>query len=510
VEVEKSELGNEQRMVLEAVRDGRNVFVSGGAGTGKSFLLKHIVRMLPTKTTYVTASTGLAAASIGGITIHSFGGIGLGQASVENLLGDVRKRAVYRKRWENATALIIDEISMLSSDIWDKLEEIARKIRRSDKPFGGIQLILAGDFLQLPPVVDSKNATSSSSNSATTPFCFFAKTWNKCMELQIELKQVYRQSDSNFITLLNHLRYGHLPPESSVALSARLRTNKRQTSLNDVKDVKDVKEDIKDVKEVGATRLYPTRNNVESENTARLAALPGVEHVFVATNKGKVAALTQCSASDKLVLKKGAQVVLLKNLDPNNGLFNGSRGVVVDIVKSVKHLGVVSPMVQFANGTKRLIEREKWDIKVGDKVVGTRRQVPLALAWAMTIHKSQGMTLDRAELSLADCFEAGQAYVALSRLESLEGLTLLSFDPSKIKAHPAVVQYYQNLATPQITPQNPPQIPPLSDPRKHKITDKNIPLEACKKTRTAFDEQSFEDEMQNMQELIDEMTSHVN
>jgi hypothetical protein len=147
-----------------------------------------------------------------------------------------------------------------------------------------------------------------------------------------------------------------------------------------------------------------------------------------------------------LILKKGAQVLLLKNIDVKNGLYNGSRGVVVGFQKSVKHVGLMAPIVRFNNGICRLIERERWDIKSGDKVVGSRTQIPLMLAWAITIHRSQGMTIDKAVIALAECFEFGQAYVALSRLRSLEGCRLLSFDPQKIKAHQEVVHFYHRLS----------------------------------------------------------------
>lgn len=181
-----------------------------------------------------------------------------------------------------------------------------------------------------------------------------------------------------------------------------------------------------------------------------LQTLPGAGHTFLATGSGKSDAAS-AAVTQKLVLKPGAQVVLLKNLDPERGLMNGSRGVVVAVQASVKHTGKQAPLVKFHNGVQRLIERERWEIKVGDKTVGSQKQIPLALAWALTIHKSQGMTLDCAQIALAECFEYGQAYVALSRVRSLEGLELVSLDRSKIRAHPRVVEFYRKL-TPAAAP----------------------------------------------------------
>ena len=370
-----------------------------------------------------------------------------------------------------------------------------------------IQIIAAGDFLQLPPVVEKRGRRPDNApdpSCPATPFCFLAKSWHTCMDMQLELKQVFRQSDQFFVELLNQLRYGQLSTEGSTLLTSRLKSTrpKQNQPANNEDDEDDDDDNVNnDEGEVVATRLYSTRKNVEEENNARLSALKGSKHEFVATNKGKPGALNQCHAPDRLVLKKGAQVVLLKNIDQKNGLFNGSRGVVIDIVKSAKSPGAWAPMVQFANGVKRLIEREKWDIKVGEKVMGTRRQIPLALAWAMTIHKSQGMTLDKAEISIADCFEPGQAYVALSRLRSLDGLTLLTFDPAKIKAHPAVVAYYQGLAQPSTA--NTTATTEEEVRMKRKEPNESDFFAKEKKTRT--DEDSFEDEMQNLKDVMNEM-----
>jgi ATP-dependent DNA helicase PIF1 len=435
--VKKSTLGTEQRQVYDLIMNGKSVFVTGSAGTGKSYLLGRVIEALPEETTFVTASTGLAAANIGGVTIHSFAGIGLGQGTVEQLLSYIRKRPVYVDRWQNVTHLVIDEVSMLSAELWDKLELIARTLRRNEKPFGGIQLVVCGDFLQLPPV----NKSGASQNL----FCFLADSWEKCFDVKIELKEIYRQTNQEFVDILNQIRFGQ--PSASTCDRLKKCLVQSTKSLVDKKNKDD--ESKGGGKDDGCvlTRLYATNRNVDVENERQLKALSGDAVVFTAKNKGKPGSMDQCAAPVKLHLKIGAQVILLKNLDQEQGLVNGSRGVVDRFELSKKSPGMKVPVVRFANGLVKMIELERWDIKCGDKVVGTRKQIPLQLAWAITIHRSQGMTLDGATIALADCFETGQAFVALSRLKSLDKLHLLSFDPKKIKAHPLAVKYHQNLNT---------------------------------------------------------------
>ncbi len=258
----------------------------------------------------MTASTGLAAVNIGGTTLHSFSGIGLGTDSVDKLIGLNKTRPKNRKKWESAKILIIDEISMLSADLWDKIEEIARAVRDNDDPFGGIQLIVCGDFLQLPPV--------SKRGRDRERFCFQSESWSRCMTVQIELRQVFRQANQSTVTMLNELRRGICSPSTAALLRSRLVSANAPIASKDNEGVE-------------PTRLYSHNADVDTENRSRLERLPGDEAVFDAKDSPKKApsnVFRNFRAPKRLALKVGAQVILLKN-DGKTGLVNGSRGVVI-------------------------------------------------------------------------------------------------------------------------------------------------------------------------------------
>uniref|UniRef100_A0AAR2LVP7 ATP-dependent DNA helicase PIF1 n=1 Tax=Pygocentrus nattereri TaxID=42514 RepID=A0AAR2LVP7_PYGNA len=404
-------LSREQTAVLNAVLSGKNVFFTGSAGTGKSFLLKRIIGSLPPKSTYATASTGVAACHIGGTTLHSFAGIGSGSAPLEQCL-ELAQRPGVRQHWTSCKHLIIDEISMVEAQFFDKLEAIARSIRRSTEPFGGIQLIVCGDFLQLPPVTKGKEKPS---------FCFQARTWRKCVHVNMELTEVRRQTDRTFISLLQAVRVGRVTEEvTSQLLKSANNCIERDGIL--------------------ATRLCTHKDDVELTNENKLKQLP----VFEAVDSDPMLVKTidaQSPVGAILQLKVGAQVMLTKNLDVQRGLVNGARGVVVDFLPGNQGL----PRVRFLCGAVEVMKRERWVFKAGGGLYLSRQQLPLKLAWAISIHKSQGMTLDCVEISLARVFESGQAYVALSRARSLEGLRVMDFDPRVVQADLDVLLFYKKL-----------------------------------------------------------------
>ena len=423
-----------QQSVLDAVLSRRSVFFTGCAGTGKSFLLNYLKKKLPVHSTFFTASTGLAAVNVQGSTIHSFAGIGLGVESKEKLCEQIFNRVLPKKRWRSCQVLVIDEISMIDCNLFDKLEYIARKLKNSDRPFGGIQLILTGDFLQLPPV-------------RSMGFCFESVRWNECVEEVIELESVFRQEDSALVSVLNHARRGVVDAQALRAF---------QSCVNRQFDVSDG---------IVATRLYPTRKQVGDENVERLNQLPAEPFTFTAVDHGTDAYIDTlrkgCNACDVLTLKVGAQVMLIKNLNTARGLVNGSRGVVEDFVRSpdeghgldipVEWTRVYPtnrwPQVRFVNGERVVCTPETWSVEVGTKPMATRLQVPLMLAWSLTMHKCQGMTLDRVSLHLGGVFEQGQAYVALSRIRSLDSLSIQDrFDPRAIIANPKALHFYDDLA----------------------------------------------------------------
>ncbi|CDR99144.1 related to PIF1-DNA helicase involved in mitochondrial DNA repair and telomere length control [Sporisorium scitamineum] len=454
--VNKIFLSQEQRKVLQmVVEEGKNVFFTGSAGTGKSVLLREIIRELRRKhakrpeSVAVTASTGIAACNIGGVTIHSFAGIGLGKEPVAQLMSKIRKQRKSTARWQRTQVLIIDEVSMVDPALLDKLEEIARLIRKKpDKPFGGIQLVITGDFFQLPPV----------NPGSTVTFAFDAQCWNGVVQHKVNLTQVFRQKDESFVTMLNEMRFGRLSQKTIDAFKKLERVPRYDD-------------------DIVPTELFPMRNEVDKANMDRLNALQTESQSYRAQDGGTLVGeardrvLANSIALPVLHVKKGAQVMLIKNIDET--LVNGSVGKVIDFMDDAeydKQTGALDmsefqkedrdkthrtsarkwPLVRFhlPNGGARdyLARPESWKTELPDgEVQASRTQVPLILAWAMSIHKSQGQTLPCCKINLGRVFEKGQAYVALSRATSLEGLQVLGFRPDKVMAHPRVIEWSQSL-----------------------------------------------------------------
>ncbi|OAD60941.1 ATP-dependent DNA helicase PIF1 [Eufriesea mexicana] len=406
----KEQITDEQNKILNAVLSGKNVFFTGSAGTGKSFLLRTIIAALPPDVTVATASTGVAACHIGGQTLHQFSGIGLGTANLERCV-QMASRNSSAASWRKTKHLIIDEISMVDGDYFDKIEAVARHIRKSERPFGGIQLILCGDFFQLPPV---------STKDKNTKFCFQSEAWEKCVHFNFELQTVHRQKDPEFVKILNSIRIGRVTDDIAERLKA---TAKQKIENNGIL----------------ATRLCSHVNEAEEINEHQLNSLEGESKIYIAQDSDVSMTNTlnqQLTVPDKLILKVGAQVMLLKNVNISDGLVNGARGVVTKFVDNV-------PIVQFRSGLQYRAKLEKWNLKTNLGTVVHRKQIPLKLAWAFSIHKSQGLTLDCIEMSLARVFNAGQAYVALSRAQSLQSLRVLDFHSQQVWAHTDVLMFYK-------------------------------------------------------------------
>ena len=468
-------LSNEQRKVLDLIVDQKkSVFFTGSAGTGKSVLLRECIRVLRQKyqkepdRVAITASTGLAACNIGGVTLHSFSGIGLGKEDVPELVKKIKRNQKAKHRWMRTKVLIVDEISMVDADLFDKLENIARIVRSNGRPFGGIQLVVTGDFFQLPPVPDSSTRESK--------FSFDASTWTSSIDHTIGLHHVFRQRDPAFAGMLNEMREGRLTQNSIAAF--------RQLSRP-----------LEDFDNLQATELFPTRGEVDAANSLRMRQLAGEGRVFHARDGGaitdKVARdrlLGNCMAPEVLELKKGSQVMLIKNIDEM--LVNGSLGKVIGFMNeesfdsyttdpngyvstqaapddelnpselkqkralqkfAATNTAQVWPLVRFtlSDGSTRdlLCNRETWKIELPNgEVQASRAQVPLILAWALSIHKAQGQTLERVKVDLGKVFENGQAYVALSRATTMGGLQVLRFDPAKVTAHKKVREFYAGLS----------------------------------------------------------------
>lgn len=362
----------------------------------------------------------------GGVTLHSFAGIGSGDGALKRCF-DLASRPAAAQVWRRCKTLIIDEVSMVDGEFFDKLESVARYIRRNDRPFGGIQLILCGDFLQLPPVTKSFENNSHGFNRVTTTtpstskrFCFQSESWPKLIEISYELKIVHRQKDAEFVRILNLLRIGHVNEDVTRRL-LETATQKIETGG------------------ILATQLCSHSNDAAAINETKLRRLDGETRIFQATDSDTSASKqldSQVPAPGRLELKIGAQVMLLKNISVADGLVNGARGIVVRYDSNV-------PVVQFKSRREYAAKPEKWLIKTPTGALLVRRQVPLKLAWAFSIHKSQGLTLDCVEMSLSKVFEAGQAYVALSRVQNLQSLRVLDFDGKQVWANPDVLQFYK-------------------------------------------------------------------
>jgi ATP-dependent DNA helicase PIF1 len=409
-------LTSEQQYVLNLVMKGVSVFFTGSAGTGKSFLLKHIIGVLPPETTVASASTGAAACLIGGTTLHQFAGMGTGAGTLEQCIA-LASRPHKAEQWRKCQCLIIDEVSMISGDLFDKLECVARSVRKSREPFGGIQLVLCGDFLQLPPVTAKGERR----------YCFQSKSWRRSVTRTVELTEVHRQRDKRFIDILQHIRYGRCPSAVAAALQA--------TSTNEI-----------ECHGIVATKLFTHTEDVNHINQKELRNLPGSSRRFTAEDSTTNSSVEEylnsmCPVAKVLELKVGAQVMLAKNMHIQEGLVNGARGVLTKFDAAHNSF----PVVRLTNGKEFVIRPQKWSVRAANGALVTRVQLPLKLAWAISIHKSQGMTLDCVEVSLSRVFEDGQAYVALSRARSLDGLRVLDFTSSCARADKHVIEYYQAL-----------------------------------------------------------------
>ncbi len=418
-----SSLSSQQKSVIEAFKDGKNLFVTGGAGSGKSYLLNFLKRNYGHLGLEITASTGIAAVNIGGATIHSWAGIGLANLPIDQIVGNILsgKFSRIRRRIRQAKALAIDEISMISAEVFEILDQVFRRIRENKAPMGGVQMLLFGDFLQLPPV----------NRGGDFNFCFDCDAWKNLNLETFELEEIFRQSDQKFIKILNNLRFGKLDQSDREVLESRL-------------NAKD------DNRAIRPTILTTHNEKVARINSEELKKIPREEITHEAEYFGlpdKVEFLKKnCMASQSLKLKVGAQVMMIKNTYQKEGIINGSLGIVQSFSAKKSY-----PVVEFANGKILTIAPEEWLIERYDeekKIVVTdagTSQVPLILAWAMTIHKSQGLTLDKISCDLSDVFSPGQAYVALSRARSLEGIFIESINFNRISTSLDAVGFYKGL-----------------------------------------------------------------
>ncbi|KAJ1299572.1 hypothetical protein OPQ81_002538 [Rhizoctonia solani] len=585
-------LSPEQQRVLDLVLQGRSVFFTGSAGTGKSVLLRNIIQSLRERRTpglVVTASTGIAAANIQGETLHAFAGVGLGNQKRSALIARAWKTRGVPARWRAARILIIDEISMVAARWFDDLDAIGRSLRENNAPFGGIQLVVCGDFFQLPPVPEYHEADMGS----YTDFAFRAWSWDRAVPTMVTLTQVFRQKQPQLIDMLNDMRVGRISRGTERLFQSLARPVVYPDGIQ-------------------PTEILPLRRQVDSSNKIQLDRLPGKlmtfnaqDIFFLDSERRPIRPPYGKKLLDRYIefyiqLKVGAQVMCVRNMR-DSGLVNGSVGKIVDFkmpwevrnglsapflenedptdpiepasqgcgqfdanplsqvntistslggpiveranfispdapseslpnpddaipiqttkLKTPSHIvnpewytQIASdlepkphnhhmsnpdehyayestrwPLVEYINGARVLMGPVKFTHE-GPKgeVQASRLQVPLILAWALTVHKSQGQTLDRVRVNLAGTFEKGQAYVALSRCTSLEGLEVHNFRPQIVMAHPSVLNWSRSLSF-----FTPPESSPL---RPHREAFSALKLETPLRSRQRQDEPDTDEE----------------
>lgn len=393
-----------QTKALAVLKSGKNVFLTGSAGAGKTYVLNQYIQYLKEHKVPVaiTASTGIAATHMNGMTIHAWSGIGVKDYLNEADLMSLSNRKYLRDKMEAVKVLIIDEISMLHKRQLDLVNKVLKFFKSNELPFGGIQVILAGDFFQLPPV-------GSDAEPNKEKFAFMSEAWKETQFQCCYLTEQFRQSDNQLNEILNEIRSGFVSDDSIDLLNQAL-INKSASSF--------------------PTKLYTHNFDVDKENRSQLAALFSETKLFTATSKGSdnlVEMLKKSVLTDEeLKLKIGSKVMFIKNNYDKNYM-NGTLGEVTGYSDNG------FPLVKVTSGEVIEAEPEEWKIEdEKGKTLALFNQVPLRLAWAITVHKSQGMTLDAAEIDLRKTFEKGQGYVALSRLKTLESLVLLGFNETAI------------------------------------------------------------------------------
>lgn len=410
-----------QNEALNILKMGKNVFITGPAGSGKTFVINSYIEYLKKHAVdvAVTASTGIASTHIGGQTIHSWSGIGIRDYLTEYDLDDLRQRQYLYKRFEKTKVLVIDEVSMLHSFRLDLIELVCRHMKGSDEPFGGMQVILCGDFFQLPPVTRVKETQISfdDTESMNSDFAYNAESFRRAGFVVCYLEEQYRQKDKQFLSVLNNIRKNNVTKETLDLLKSRLNIDTEQDGV--------------------FTRLYTHNIDVDSINKKHLDLLKTQSKKYKMQSVGSPN-LTDilkksCLSPEELELRVNSKVMFTKN-HPERLYVNGTLGTVVGF----NSFG--EPIVETKNGMKIDVVSQSWKIEEDGKVKAEVSQIPLRLAWAITVHKSQGMSLDSMEVDLSKSFVKGMGYVALSRVRTLDGMKLLGLNDTALQVDPEVLK----------------------------------------------------------------------
>ena len=405
-----------QEQALRIMKTGVNVYLTGSAGSGKTYLLNKYIKYLESHgiPVAVTASTGIAATHMNGMTIHSWSGLGIKDHLDERELEKLEERKYLWKRFDKARVLIIDEISMLEGRQLEMVERICRRFKRNDKPFGGLQVILSGDFFQLPPVRKGEDKDGEIIPKS--------KVWQILNPAVCYLEEQFRQKDDILTGILNKIRSNQIEEGDYQILEKRIGVN---------------------ISAFKPTKLYTHNADVDLINEKELAEINEQEITFVMTGDGPlnlVEILKKSSiATEVLKMKKGAEIMCIKN-NFEMGYVNGSRGKIVDFELDTRY-----PVVELYSGQRVTLKPESWSIEEEGRIKASIKQIPLRLAWAITIHKSQGMSLDNAEIDLGKTFTYGMGYVALSRVRTLGGIILKSLDKKALLVDPRVLEMDREL-----------------------------------------------------------------
>ena len=458
------ELSLEQEEALRVFGAGQNMFLTGPGGTGKTALIKKIVELCKTtgKKIQVCALTGCAAVLLNcqAKTVHSWAGVGLANGEPDLIVKRVTTNKYKAAVWKKIDVLIIDEVSMMSQKIFEILDSIGKKVRKSPlKPFGGLQIIFSGDFYQLPPVDDKQ-----SEDPTASAFCFESPLWLETFpsENVVQLKKIFRQTDEAYTAILNQIRVGKLYKSALETLTPHIGKTLPETFIPTIllprrRDAEQINT-LEFAKLTGEQKIY-TLSRAEAppvKGTGNASAYPTASGIaptasgIAPTASGIAPTAEQCEMehnflinnimADKVIsLKKGTQVMCIANIDMESAepVVNGSQGIVIDFVGNL-------PLVQFNSGARRTVGYHTWNSETHPSI-GVK-QIPLIYAWAITIHKAQGVSLDMAQIDAgSNIFECGQTYVALSRIKSLAGLYLTAFNPQKIKVNKKVQEFYKAL-----------------------------------------------------------------
>lgn len=398
-----------QSEALAILKTGANIFLTGEPGSGKTHTINAYSEWLRASgiEPSITAATGIAATHVGGMTLHSWSGIGISESLSRSDVDRIASKEHIARRIQKASILIIEEISMLSARTFEMADAICREVRRTDKPFGGLTVVLVGDFFQLPPV----------SRGGDVAFAHSSPVWRELNLLICYLTDQHRQDDADFLSVLSAIRSGTVEEFHYEELA------RRHTGPTDLPH--------------GAPKLFSHNADVDRINASELAKLPGVSKKFSMRSKGKdslVEGLKRgCLSPELLELKEGAVVMFTKN-SPQGKFVNGTLGTVATWDAEG------FPIVERKDGLRITVEPMEWQLEEQGKVRASITQIPLRLAYAMTVHKSQGMSMDAAVMDLSKSFEYGQGYVALSRVRKLSGVFLIGLNARALEVHPDILE----------------------------------------------------------------------